>query len=646
MSDLLFEIGVENIPARFITSACAQMEKTAGELLEKNNLSYSSVKAYGTYKRLILFVGNVPPKVPERLERFFGPPARLLKNEKGEYTPQAKGFAGSHGVTPDRLSVAVLEKKGETLCFEKKVSAQSSERLFPAILSEIAASLQFPKNMVWEESRFRFARPIRNLVAVYGRKNIKVKIAGIKSSKTTAGSISRGSGKITVKTAGDYFKILEKNHILAMDSSRKDALLKELGRASSRLGLKIEKDEDLVEENVYLTECPVCVVVKFPNEFLELPQELLRLVMKKQLKFFPCFDSKGAMQPYFVGIRDGVSKGQKNVEEGFLSVFEARCRDALFFYRNDLSIKPEELLEKIKAIAFQEKLGSMKDKALRVAMVLEYLSEKLGVRNAELSKAGEYLYLDLASSVVGEFPELQGVMSHYYSKNWGFTDEKTRKALGEFYFPLSSRSELPSGAEGALLSLAGKADTLAGDFALGLIPTGSQDPHGLRRQAYGLVRIIFERGPALDIRELLSVACDNLPNEAKKLKEPAIITGELMEFIWQRAEVYFSEKGFAQDALSSVKDIFMREGSLAFAHKRLEALKGISGSEDFKVLVALHKRAKNILKSRKDFPRPDAGLFEKESERALAGKIEELKGKNASLLAARNYTAALKEIEA
>jgi glycyl-tRNA synthetase beta chain len=645
MKNFLFEIGVENIPARFITSACSQMKNKAEELFKKHGISYQEIDSAGTYKRLTLFVKDLSPKSEERAERFYGPSSKILKDESGNYTKQAEGFAKAHNISVDKLIIVNIEKKGEVLCVEKKIPSQTTEKILPEILFEITASLKFPKTMMWEESKFKFARPIRSLLAIYDKKNIPLKIADVKSSKWTFGPNARGFNKIAIKNANDYYKTLEKNHVIVKDSERKKQLIKEIKQLSNRMKFEVKEDEELIDENVYLSEYPVCVLVKFPNEFLTLPPQLLALVMKKQLKFFPTYDSAFKMNPYFIGIRDGISKGHKNVEEGFLSVFQARCNDALFFYNNDLSLSVAYLNEKIKNIEYQKSLGSVYDKKLRVKNNFNYLLEKLKVKGKEeLSTLADYAYLDLATNIVREFPELQGTISYYYAKNWGL-DERKAKILSEFYYPLYSKSELPSSLEAALLSVSAKIDTLIGDFALGMTASGSEDPHALRRSAYALIRIFEKYEIEINIIELLGVSFDFLPEEVKEKNEKNKLIKAAADFIWQRAESYFVENGYGLNEINSVYEIFIKEGNLILIEKRLEAIKKALEKKDFKNLSLLYKRVKNILKNGIVSVKIDESLFEKEEEKTLFSEINKIKPEIEDLLKNRDYLSAMGRIE-
>ncbi len=640
--DALLEIRIENIPARFVTSAEEQLKRYAAEMLGAANLPYECMEAYGTYKRLVLHVTGVPARTEEKLVKAYGPAARLLKDEKGGYTPQAAGFARSRGTTPDKLTVETIPNKGEVLMFETRIPGRASVKALAEICPRLISRLQFPKNMVWEATRFRFARPIRGLLALYGDKPVAFSAAGIKSGRLTVGLSAKGSRPLKIASAEKYFKALEYANVLVKDAERLAAFRKELESLSRRMKLRVDPDEELINENLYLVEYPVCVVSGFSQEFLKLPSELVHLVMKKQLKFFTVTNARGELQPYSVGIRDGVSKGQRNVEEGFRNVLEARFRDAIFFYTRDLAIPLADFSAKLKAITFQEKLGTMADKTGRVQKLAAWLGDNCGegLNKEEIAAAAGHVYSDLASNLVREFTELQGVMGYYYARNAGFSETASR-AVGEFYWPMSAKSPIPSSKEGGAVSLAGKLDTLASDFALGLIPSGSEDPHGLRRQALGAVRIVLENGFKLSIKEAAARAVAGLPCTAN-----GDCAGRLMDFIWQRAEAVFAEEGFRFDEVKAVREFFLAGGDLLNCRARVKDIHAMRGNEDFAGIAMAFKRAKNILKQA-GVPlsgSPDEGIFELDEERALYAGIKTMAGRLQVHLAGRDYAKGLSEL--
>ncbi len=641
--DALLEIRIENIPARFITSAETQLEAGARELLAGANLPFESLKAYGTYKRLVLHITGVPAKTEEKTVKAMGPLAKFWKDAEGNFTPQSAGFAKGHGVTPDKLTIEIAPK-GEVLVALKKIPGRPSVKALAEICPKLIGMLQFPKTMVWESTRVRFARPIRSLAALYGDKIVPFVFAGIRTGRFTVGLSAKGARSITIPSAEKYFRILENANVLVKDEDRARTLAKEIEQVCKRTKLEVEADAELLNENLYLVEYPVCVVGAYDQEFLKLPRELVNLVMKKQLKFFTVCDSQKKLQPYFVGVRDGVSKGQKNVEEGFRNVLEARFRDAIFFYTRDLAGPMEDMLNALKAVTFQEKLGTMYDRFERVEKLSGWLAAAVPGLDVEAVKSGSRLvYADLSSNVVREFTELQGVMGYYYAKNAGLS-ETAAKAVGEFYWPMSAKSPIPTTRESSVVSIAGKLDTLAADFALGLIPSGSEDPHALRRQALGLARIILENDLELPLKEAFVRALELLPEKAGGFdKEKTVVA--LLDFTWARAEVLFGELGFRFDEVRAVKEFFIKNAHLLDCRRRIHDLHAVRKNTDFEALAMAFKRAKNILRQAKyaGTETPDEALFEKDEERALYADIKVLSGKVKTCLDGRDYAKGLVE---
>lgn len=637
-SDVLLEIRIENIPARFITSAEEQLKKYITEEAAAANIKFTSVEAYGTYKRLVLFMRGVPDKTEESVQKFLGPSAKLLKGPDGKYTKQAEGFARGRGTTPDMLTTVNDPKKGEVLCFIKKIPGIRTEKVLAEIFPRIITRLQFPKTMVWEETRMKFARPIRGIVALFGSKVISFSVAGIKSGKTTVGLNSLGSPKVIIENADSYLETLEKVNVVVSDSQRRELLRGELVKAARRMKLIADIDEELLTENTYLTEYPVCVVADYSQEFLKLPRELVHLVMKKQLKFFTVSDSKGNLQAYFIGIRDGISKGQQNVEEGFRNVLEARFRDAIFFYERDLSIPLDDFRTRLASVTFQEKLGSMEDRACRVEKISAWLAEhSAGADKKVIKEAARHIYSDLTSNLVREFTELQGIIGGYYAKHAGFS-KKAAEAVGEFYFPASADSPLPGTTEACLVSIAGKTDTLICDFSLGQIPTGSEDPHGLRRQALGIVRMLIEKNIRINLPELFRYSYSLLP-EAADMRDVNIP----MDFLWQRAEGIFTAEGYAFDEIKSVKGIFLKEGDLNDCLARMKDLHTLRRNSEFSGISALFKRAKNILKNIKEplDGKTDISLFAEDEEKELSAMLDKAEKQCRPLAEKKKYAEAL-----
>jgi len=642
--DVLLEIRMENIPARFILSAEKQMRRFLETSLSESRLSFGKINIFGTYKRLVAHIEGVGEKTERKILLVKGPPARFLKDEKGEYTPESTGFAVKQGV---RLQDLRVEKtpKGDFIFAEKEVGGESSKAKLGEIFSAMISSLEFPKSMIWEETGFRFARPLRGIVSLFGDKIIPVRVAGVKGGRTTEGLNAKGGKTIIVRRVTDYFRILRNVNVIVKDDERRQMLEREIKSAAARMSLSVNLDEDLLLENLYLVEYPVVVSGDFSIDFLKLPPELINLVMKKHLKFFSLSEKNGSLAPYFIGIKDGVSRGQKNVRTGFKNVLEARFKDAVFFYEKDLAAGIKNYAGKIGEIILPVGLGTLKEKAQRVKKVADFIASLNlfgDLDRSDLNAACQCLFADIPSEVVREFPELEGIMAYYYMKKAGFS-EKAASSVREYHFPLSTDSPLPSGEESLVLSLAGKTETLVSFFAAGLSASGTQDPYALRKQASGLARILVEKEISLNLREVFRVVRSTLPDgmdfdcEAEK---------SLLDFIWQRAEVLFQQRNFKFDELRAEKDFFARDGDLFDASLRVSALSEMRKNPSFADLILLFKRAKNIIKQAKfsDGCEPVADLFEKGEEKNLHLQIAKISSLADRLLSERKYSEYLGEI--
>jgi glycyl-tRNA synthetase beta chain len=622
MKNVILEIGTENLPARFIEPTLLQLKTIATDKLSSHNVDFEKIDVMATYKRLILYIEDMAERTKDIAEEISGPPAHLLKDKDGKFTVQSTGFAKSQGTTPDRLDV-MDTPKGQFLAVKKIVKGQSTLKLLKAVLPEIIQSLEFPKTMIWEQSGFRFARPIRNVLALYGDKNIPFAIAGVKTSKNTR---LLGQKLSRVKDVRDYFKKLDNSCVVLSSEKRKELIISGTNRLVSKADLKADMDESLIDENVFLCEHPIPSKGSFNPDFLKLPPELIVTVLKKQLKFFPVFDKTGKkLQPCFIAIRDGLSDNQHEVVTGYEKVVEARLSDATYFFGKDLSTGLEKMRQELQNVMFHEKLGSLFDKTKRVKLISKNICDRLPedfkIDVHDLTAIGDYCYVDLISEVVREFPELQGYMGGQYAKHFE-KPAQVAKGVREFYYPLSADSKAPSAFESAIVSLAGKIDTVCGNFAVGLIPSGSEDPHGLRRQTFGAIRIILEKNIPVSVFDLVDMGLKAQPPKAfedNSLSKEALESA-LKDFIWQRVETYFEEKGFKFDEIRAIKAIDSRSLSASISlpslYARIQALHKFRKNDDFSNLAPAFKRISNILKkanSISDSERVEASLFDSKS---------------------------------
>ncbi len=583
----LLEVGVEEIPARFMSGALDQLKNFLEQGFERLALAHGGVTVYGTPRRLVAFVAQVAPRSQDRKEIVVGPPPKAAKDAAGAWTPAALGFAKAQNFSVDKLELQNTPK-GERYVAQHLIKGQKTESLLKELFPSVIAALTFPKTMIWSTPDVRFARPIRWILASYGNAVIRFKIAGLSSDRTTYGLLSLGGQKISVSKPEKYKSILQGRCILVDQDERKKQIRSQLEAVAKRLKVTALVSEAHLEEVVYLTEYPVSIVGHFPEAYLALPREILISVLKKHQKFFPLESSKGQLLNAFVGVRNGPSESQEQVREGYERVVNARFADAQFFYEKDAALSFDDLVQKLSGVGFHEKLGSMLDKTIRVRELVKRLAQIVTVsddvrrhadRAAQLSKA------DLLTQMVSEFPELQGIAGRFYTN--GKESDAVAQALEEHYWPLTADGALPQSDEAALVAVADKMDTLAANFSVGLIPSGSADPYGLRRAAAGVARILLERQWPVSLKAVIDLAFQGLKNAP-----PASVT-ELNEFFRQRLITLFTQQGYRADELDAV--LGNGTESLALVASKLQGLKSVRGRPELASLSAASKRIRNLL---------------------------------------------------
>jgi len=644
----LLEIGTEELPASYIEPALRQMTQLAEKYFAARGLACGRFATYATPRRLTLFIEGLAEKSDDRVEEITGPAARAGRDAAGNFTLAAKGFAGKHGIAPEDLAIKTTDK-GEYLCVRRKIPGEKAERIIAAVFPELIGTITFPKTMVWEPSHFRFARPIRSLVALYGDKVIRFTIAGVKSGNTTRGLHTVSTKKITVKSPDTYMTALRNNCVLVDSVERQTVVLKNIESAARRARGAAIADASLIAEVNFLVEHPVAVLGRFDEKYLKLPPEVLVTCLKKKQKCFAIDAADGTLSNFFIGIRNGISEYQETVREGYERVLTARLADAEFFFRKDTQTTLAAKTERLRRVVFQQKLGSVYDKIQRIEKIAVAVTGHCGSGSAfsvepqDIAKASCLAKADLTTDMVFEYPELQGVIGRIYAQHDGEKEDISR-AVEEHYRPLTAEGELPVTGIGTVLALADKIDTLVGDFAVGLIPTGSQDPYGLRRLASGIVRIILEKEVPLTLNDLIEAAFLLLP---ETIRQTTAVKAQVMDFFRQRLEGLWSAEGYRFDEIRAVTATGYSD--IRDAARRLAALKQIRAQADFEPLAGAFKRASNILRQaeKMGIAVPDAvrdDLFRDEAERSLAAAVRQVSAGIQALINDKDYVPALQKM--
>lgn len=590
--ELLFEIGAEEIPASYVPPAVEQLRVAVIEGLAEARLAHGEVRTFMTPRRLAIAVADVAD-MQEDLEReVTGPPAKVAFDDEGVPTKAGLGFAKSQGVAVEDLEVRDTGK-GEYVHVRVVDKGRPSSEVLPEILGAAAASLSFPKTMRWGPEQ-RFARPVRWLVALLGGDVLDMAFAGVKAGDETRGHRNWSPGPHKVRDIADYLAVLEKNYVLADPAARRVRILEETQRVAGECGGRLVVNESLLDEVTYLVEFPTVFAGRFAARFLELPRDVIVVAMKSHQRYFAVENDSGELLPYFLCVANVPAESHDAVREGNERVLVSRLDDAAFYWQEDSREKFEDKVESLRSVVWLEGLGSLYEKTERLEKLAGVIGERIGsdetgtaVRAARLAKA------DLVTEMVKdgkEFTELQGVMGREYALASG-EEPVVAAAIHQHYMPRFAGDDLPKSEAGAILSVADRLDSIVGCFSAGLIPSGSQDPYALRRQAIGLIRILLERNLSMSVSGLAQAAADGFGLAGDTRVET--ITG-VLDFVRQRARNVFIDEGYAYDLVDAVLEASADD--LPGARKRIIALSHFREADDFTGLVIGSRRVMNILK--------------------------------------------------
>jgi len=572
---LLIEIGVEELPAIPFLKELPNIEKKWAKILEKNRL-LCDFDFFYTPRRLVLWHREFQVKQEDSVEEMFGAPVKIAFKD-GEATPAALGFAKKCGVSVDELE-RKDQGRGEVLYYKKEVSGIEAKDLLNDMVNEFISSLDFGKSMRWASRTDSFIRPIRSLAILLGEEVVEAELFGVKSSNFSFAHRMVSYEPFTYDFAGDYFCKLDKNGVILYPDERRKRILEQMKEIEASNGVKIDIDEELLEEVVAITEYPTALIGKFDEEFLELPEEVIVTSMKEHQRYFAVYKD-GELTNNFIVVSNSKTEDFSHIIAGNEKVLRPRLADGMFFWKNDIANGLSN--EGLKKLTFVEGLGSMYEKCEREAKIATFLAEKLGEDKELVQKAVMLSKADLMSEMVFEFTELQGLMGYYYAKIAG-EKEEIYTALKEQYLPDGEDSDLPSTTFSSIVALSYKLDNLMGLFSVGKIPSGSKDPFGLRRAAAGIVKIAIEHKLAIDLEEIIDVLASNYKGLEK---------AKLVEFFNERLFKIFDVNPSVLKAVlgSEETDIFK-------ISQKLCALNPIVLSDNFKEYSATFKRVANIIK--------------------------------------------------
>ncbi len=606
MSDLLLEIGLEEVPAKFMPPALAELKQMAETQLKEQRIQYDEVATYGTPRRIVLLVKNLADKQEDLEEEAKGPAVKAAYDAEGNPTKAALGFARGQGV--DVKDLYQKEVNGGMYVFAtKKAAGVATAETLPTLLPQLVCGIHFPKPMRWGFTELRYARPIRWIVALHGKEIVPFTIEDITSGNISRGHRYLGSDHLEIPCAEDYLDVLEKDYVIVDQNRRQTMILEQMQALAEQAGGTVDMDEELLEEVLYLVEYPTALMGNFNPAYMLMPEQLIITPMKEHQRYFPVLKGHHLM-PKFITVRNGNGEHLEIVQQGNEKVLEARLADAKFFYDEDLKIKLEDNVEKLKSIVFQEKLGTIYEKMLRVQQGVIVIADLLQLGDGVKERALRAAYLakaDLVSNVVYEFPELQGLMGEKYAYAQG-EHPLTAKAISEHYLPKNADGEIPLTFEGLTVSIADKMDTIVGCFAAGIEPTGSQDPYALRRQAAGICSMILGRSVLVSLTALIKQAITHYPNEIVGDKEA--LCQRVYGFFEQRIRNVLNDRGFRYDVVEAV--VSCGYDNLTETLLRAEALNKMRTTDTFAKVLTAFTRANNLAKKAASDAVEEANLVE------------------------------------
>ena len=629
---LLLEIGTEEVPAHVMPGILSQLKENAAKTFEELRIEYKNIKTLGTPRRSALLVEGLAEQQADLSKENRGPAVNIAFDADGNPTKAAQGFARGQGVKPEEL----VTKDGYVYAMVHEKGGQTVD-LLGETLKGLVDGLNFPNNMHWADLDYKFIRPLRWLVALYGQDVIDFEVANVKSGRTSRGHRFLSEGDFEIANAEDYVEACRKASIIVDQNERCEMIRQQIAEVAAANGGQAEVNEDLLEEVLYLVEYPTALCGKFDEKYLALPAEAVITPMRDHQRYFPVLKD-GQLLPLFITIRNGGKEHLETVQHGNERVLRARLEDAQFFFDEDRKKTLEQHGEKLKTVVFQDGLGTIYDKALRLEVLAGYIADAIGaneqdkkdaVRAAKLAKA------DLVTGMVTEFTELQGVMGREYALLDGET-KAVAQAIDEHYMPRFAGDSQPASVAGRIVSLADKIDTIVGTFSRGLIPTGSQDPFALRRQALGIVNMLKEAQYHISLSQLVAKAMELL--KIADAGQQAKLQNDVADFMKLRLKNVLADAGIRYDVVDAVfvtvDDIY---GVFLRAQAVNEAVK-----QDMEKTIQAFVRTGNIARKAEEVQAAvEAGLWAEQVEKDLYKAYEAAASKVEKEVAAQDYAGAI-----
>lgn len=639
VKDFLLEIGVEELPARFLDPALEELKQLATSALNEQRLFYGRVDTYGTPRRLVLYVEGLSQNQESLETEVKGPAVKVAFKADGTPTRAAEGFARSQGVEMGQL---IKKSVGhvEYVFAIKRETGRPAPEVLAGLAPSLITGLHFPKPMRWSSLEVRFARPIRWIVCLFGDEVIDFEYAGLRTGRISYGHRFLSKEPLTVSSPLDYFQKMAANYVMVNPAERKKTIWMQVQELAVSVRGKVEENQDLLDEVNNLVEYPTALMGEFNEDYLKLPKEVLVTPMREHQRYFPVVGQDGRLQARFIAVKNGAADHLDIVRAGNEKVLRARLADANFFYQEDLKVPLAEKVEELKKIVFQESLGTVYDKVVRVGSLSGYLADAVGagghdketaLRAACLAKA------DLVTNMVYEFPELQGIMGKEYAIRSG-EEPGVAEAIFEHYLPRFAGDRLPGTTAGKIVSLAEKMDNITGCFAIGIQPSGSQDPYALRRQALGICNIILEGQFDVSLEKMVEAAYRGYEGKVDLKLSLDKVKEDVAEFFKQRIRGIMGDQGFTYDTVEAV--LTSGYDNLTDTMLRARALTEFRRDQAFGNLLTAFIRANNLSKNAVGL-QVDPALLQDNSEKALYDSFTVVQEKATVYLEQQDYRSML-----
>lgn len=701
VKDLLLEIGTEELPSSAVYSAIEQIHKNSEKVLKNYRIGYEKINSYGSPRRIVLYINNIEETQSPLITKVLGPFKKDAYDEESNPTKVAIGFAKAMGVNLDQLGIVIV-KKGEVVFAEKIESGKKSIDILPGILKEIILSLEFEKSMLWDFPDLKFSRPIRWVLSLFGDDLIDFSINGIESNKFTYGHGLLGKEKILINNSSGYFDKLKEKFVIVDQNSRRKIILKEIKKIEERIieGKKIEGNEieykkiedkiiekikdkkikvkitpKVLNEVVNLVEFPQIIIGDYPEKFLKLPKEILVTAMQSHQRYFPVEDEDGNLINLFVVTHNGFKESEDLIKEGHQRVLEARLEDASYSFHKDISINFSDRTELLKGIVYHDKLGSLYNKIKRLEESGVYLADINNMQDLmnNLKQTVKLCKNDLTTKMVGEFPELQGVVGKIYtdssyistlyeSSKLSGEEKIVSEAIYEHYLPIQADGDLPESKVGSIVSVVDRLDNIVGMLSIGHIPTGSQDPHALRRQANGIISIVLNIGLSFPLSDMITKnyelyknqilssshkLIDDIGNKKESDFEEAFefskeeIVKKVKDFILDRLKAYLISLEHPSELFDAV--ISTNNEQIVDISERESALFNFVKSKDFEDIIVPYERCYNLSKGEKLHPL-NKKLFSHPTESELNDLIKTTETEIKELISFKKYDLVLDKL--